>query len=79
MHTPAAGVVAVYLDPADGRVLGQFPDSSRLMNVIKNLHPLTLVGRLANLCVEGIAGWAIVLVVSGLFLWWPRGRAGGVP
>src|SRR5690606_19690096 len=28
--------------------------------------------------IEVVAGWAIVLVVSGIFLWWPRGRAGGV-
>ncbi|MFO6385622.1 PepSY domain-containing protein, partial [Pseudomonas aeruginosa] len=25
--------------------------------------------------IELAAGWGIVLVVSGLYLWWPRGRA----
>ncbi|RTL44217.1 MAG: PepSY domain-containing protein [Burkholderiales bacterium] len=78
VRTETAGVVAVYLDPADGRVLGQVADRSRLMNVIKNLHSLALAGPLANLWIEVVAGWAIVLVVSGLFLWWPRGRSGGV-
>lgn len=78
VQTASAGVVAVYLDPADGRVLGQVADASRLMTVIKHLHSLALVGQVANLWIEVVAGWAIVLVASGLFLWWPRGRSGGV-
>lgn len=78
VKTAAAGVVAVYLDPADGRVLGRLADSSRLMNVVKRLHSLALAGKVANLWIEVVAGWGIVLVVSGLFLWWPRGRSGGV-
>jgi uncharacterized iron-regulated membrane protein len=78
VRTASEGVVAVYLDPADGRVLGQLADRTRLMTVIKHLHSLALVGTIGNLWMEVVAGWAIVLVVSGLFLWWPRGRAGGV-
>ncbi len=74
----AEGTIAVYLDPADGRVLGQLADNRRFMEVVKNLHSLALVGRWANVWVEVVAGWAIVLVVSGVFLWWPRGQAGGV-
>lgn len=72
------GIVAVYLDPATGRVLGQLPDSKRLMEVVKGLHSLMIAGKWANYWVEIVAGWAIVLVVSGLFLWWPRGRKGGI-
>ncbi|ALV09180.1 PepSY-associated TM helix domain-containing protein [Roseateles depolymerans] len=78
VKTAASGVVAVYLDPSDGRVLGRLADSARLMNVVKRLHSLALAGKVANLWIEVVAGWAIVLVVSGLFLWWPRGRSGGV-
>ncbi|ANH68085.1 PepSY domain-containing protein [Mitsuaria sp. 7] len=73
-----AGVVTVYLDPASGRVLGQQRDDRKLMEVVKRLHSLALAGPAANYAVEIVAGWAIVLVVSGLFLWWPRGRSGGV-
>ncbi|WP_431262767.1 PepSY-associated TM helix domain-containing protein [Roseateles chitinivorans] len=72
------GVVTVYLDPADGRVLGQQRDDRKLMEVIKRLHSLVIAGPVANHAVEIVAGWAIVLVVSGVFLWWPRGRSGGV-
>lgn len=72
------GVTAVYLDPADGRCLGSLPDDERLMNVVKRIHSLAIAGTVANHWIEVVAGWAIVLVVSGVFLWWPRGRRGGV-
>lgn len=72
------GVLAVYLDPADGRVLGTLRDDRRLMEVVKRIHSLAIAGPVANHWIEVVAGWAIVLVVSGVFLWWPRGRRGGV-
>ena len=78
VRTAEEGVVAVFLDPADGRVIGRLPDKGRLMETVKNLHSLKLVGTVARYGVEIVAGWAIVLVVSGLFLWWPRGKSGGV-
>ena len=71
-------VVAVYLDPASGRVLGRVRDDFKLMEVVKRIHSLAIAGTVANHWIEVVAGWAIVLVVSGVFLWWPRGRPGGV-
>lgn len=74
----ADGVLGVHLDPADGRVLGTLRDDERLMEVVKRIHSLAIAGPVANHWIEIVAGWAIVLVVSGVFLWWPRGRSGGV-
>jgi uncharacterized iron-regulated membrane protein len=74
----AEGVVAVYLDPADGRVLGRLRDDLRLMEIVKRIHSLAIAGPVANHWIEVVAGWAVVLVASGVFLWWPRGRSGGV-
>lgn len=69
--------VSVYLDPASGHVLGVLRDDRRPMEVVKRLHSLAIAGTVANHWIEVVAGWAIVLVVSGVFLWWPRGRQGG--
>jgi uncharacterized iron-regulated membrane protein len=74
----ATGTVSVYLDPASGRVLGALRDDRKLMELVKRIHSLAIAGTVANHGIEVVAGWAIVLVVSGLFLWWPRGRSGGV-
>jgi uncharacterized iron-regulated membrane protein len=48
------------------------------MQTIKRLHSLDLAGPVANMLVEVVAGWAIVMVCTGVVLWWPRGQAGGV-
>lgn len=74
----AQGDVTVYLDPATGQVLGDLRDDLKLMEVVKHIHSLVIAGTIANHWIEVVAGWSIVLVVSGIFLWWPRGRSGGV-
>ena len=75
--TPSGVAHTVYVDPHTGHVLGAI-DGGGLMQVVKRLHSLDLAGPVANLLVEVVAGWAIVMVVTGIVLWWPRGQAGGV-
>lgn len=68
----------VYLDPYDGRVLGELPDKGTVMWVVRQIHSLAYFGPVANGAIEIAGGWAILLVLTGLYLWWPRGRGGGV-
>lgn len=74
----AEQVTDVFLDPHTGAVLGKVKHDQRLMTVVSNLHSLILFGSVPNLLIEVVAGWAMLLVASGVFLWWPRGRKGGV-
>ncbi|MCS4232212.1 putative iron-regulated membrane protein [Stenotrophomonas maltophilia] len=67
-----------YVDPGTARVLGSLPDKGTFSGVVRRLHSLDLVGRWASALIEIAAGWAILLVVTGVFLWWPRGQSGGV-
>lgn len=60
-----------FIDPADGRVLGEMRGGG-VMGVVKNLHSLALTGAVGNRLVEVVAGWAILLCVTGLYLRWPR-------
>ncbi len=71
------GARTAYVDPHTGRVLGVGAPGG-IMGLVKRLHSLDIAGPVANLLVEIVAGWAIVLVATGVFLWWPRGRGGGV-
>jgi uncharacterized iron-regulated membrane protein len=73
----AGGRRSVYVDPHDARVLGDIPDGG-VMATVKTVHSLSLAGPIPNLLVEVVAGWAIVMVATGVVLWWPRGRKGGV-
>lgn len=77
VETAAGARRAVYVDPHAARVLGSTPDGGA-MQWVKRLHSLDLAGPVANLLVEVVAGWAIVMVFTGVVLWWPRGQAGGV-
>ncbi|AZS19623.1 MULTISPECIES: PepSY domain-containing protein [unclassified Caulobacter] len=66
-----------YVDPHTGAVLGTTQPGG-VMGLVKHLHSLEIAGPVMNLMVEVAAGWTIVLVATGIFLWWPRGQAGGV-
>lgn len=71
------GPRTAYIDPHTGQALGVTAPGG-LMGLVKRLHSLDIAGPIANLLVEIVAGWAIVLVATGVFLWWPRGQGGGV-
>jgi uncharacterized iron-regulated membrane protein len=74
-----------FVDPHDGRVLGSLAGGG-VMKTVKDLHSLMITGPVGNRLVEVVAGWAILLCVTGLYLRWPRrgspalalrGRPGG--
>ncbi len=70
--------ILVYLDPADGTVLDTVDRDDEFFMVVRRLHSLAYFGPLANGIIEVVAGFAIILVVTGVYLWWPRGQDGGV-
>ncbi|WP_337244679.1 PepSY domain-containing protein [Luteimonas sp. gir] len=67
-----------YVAPATSQVLGHLPEKGTFSGVVRRLHSLDLLGRYASALIEIAAGWAILLVVTGVYLWWPRGQKGGV-
>ena len=68
------GDVRVYVDPRSLAVLHVVTEESRPFHVISRLHGELLAGTLGNYLVEIAACWAIVMQLTGLYLWWPRGR-----
>lgn len=65
----------VFLDPYRGNVLGEQDAKLNLQAVARALHGELMIGTLGDRLVELAAGWGVMLVVSGLYLWWPRGRS----
>lgn len=62
-----------------GRVIGSADPERRLSAWLSKIHGSLLMGRTGGLIVELAASWAIVMILTGLYLWWPRGRgAAGV-
>lgn len=65
------GERTAFVDPWTGQVTGTVGGQG-VMEVVKKLHSLELFGKPFNILVEIVAGWAIILGSTGLFLWWPR-------
>ncbi|WP_312218139.1 PepSY domain-containing protein [Brevundimonas sp.] len=71
----------VFVDPHTAKVTGVTAYGG-VTETIKKLHSLSLfggpIGTALNILVEIVAGWAIILCATGLYLWWPRRRTGAV-
>ncbi len=72
------GKTLVYLDPYTGRVLDAIDANTEFMFVTRKLHSLVYFGNTASYLVEAVGGFALILVVTGFYLWWPRRQTGGV-
>lgn len=72
----------VFVNPYDGSLRGTAwdagPSGSWAMHVVRKLHSLEYVGWWGNRIIEAVAGWMILLVATGIYLWWPRGRKVGI-
>lgn len=73
-----ANDVKVFVDPYTGRVLDQVAADQEFSWVVKKIHSLEYFGTTLNHVIEAMGGFAIVLIISGIYLWWPRNRPGRV-
>ena len=64
----------VFVDPYHGDVLGEQDAKKNLQAVARAIHGELMIGTVGDRLIELAAGWGVVLVVSGVFLWWPRGH-----
>lgn len=69
-----AGLRTLWVDRATGAVLHDTATLDRFMNFIKRIHGTLLGGDRGSLVVEIMASWMIILILTGVYLWWPRDR-----
>lgn len=74
---PDGELAEVYVSP-QGEVLGTLDPEERISATVSRIHGTLLLGEWGDGLVELAASWTIVMIVSGLYLWWPRpfGAAG---
>jgi uncharacterized iron-regulated membrane protein len=66
----------VYVHPETLAILKTIPHTARLTEIVRMIHANLLAGRTGALLLELAASWAIVMLITGLFLWWPRDSRG---
>jgi len=65
---------AVFVDPYTGGVLGRLSGTAWLPGITRALHGGWPLGEPGSWLLELGCGWAILMLATGLYLWWPRGR-----
>ncbi len=65
----------VFVAP-QGQVLGMLDPEARIIAIDRKIHGQLLLGKRGSWLVELAASWAIVMIVSGICLWWPRDANG---
>ncbi len=66
----------VYVHPRTLDVLKVTSEDSRLTRLLFYLHGELLLGRPGSMMVEFAASWAVVMILTGYYLWWPRAGRG---
>jgi uncharacterized iron-regulated membrane protein len=65
---------SLYIDPYTQKVKGIVNVNETDMQKVRKLHGELLLGSYGTKVVELVASWMVVLIVTGLFLFWRRGR-----
>ncbi|MEE4209788.1 MAG: PepSY domain-containing protein [Parvularcula sp.] len=72
-HGPG-GMVAVYVDPYTGAVLDEAPLGQSLADLAERMHGTLLLGTVGDVVIEVLAGFGILMIGTGIYLYWPTAR-----
>lgn len=75
---PARAMV-VYVNPYTAEVLGQLKESDRFATWARKLHSSLQQGDSWRWMIELAASWTMVMLVTGVYLWWPVAGQSGLP
>ncbi|SFS77705.1 PepSY-associated TM helix domain-containing protein [Marininema halotolerans] len=68
--------LTVFINPYNGKILGDLAEDDRLMNKLQEIHGELMAGTTGDRLVELAACWGLILIISGIYLWWPRDKTG---
>jgi len=65
----------IFVNPHTGRVLGSLTPAQWMPGWSRSLHGGWPLGSPGSWLLELGDGWAILMILTGFYLWWPRGRS----
>jgi uncharacterized iron-regulated membrane protein len=76
IYAPDGAGRIVYVHPHTLAILKSVPHTARLTESVRMIHGELLAGKAGSLLIELAASWALIMLITGLYLWWPRDTAG---
>jgi uncharacterized iron-regulated membrane protein len=64
--------LTVFINPYTGQVLGDRDEVQNLQSIARKLHGELMIGKMGDYLIELASCWGLVLLITGLYLWWPR-------
>lgn len=64
--------ISVFVDPYSGAILGELDRSTSLYALANEIHGSLLLGDIGDAIVELAISLTLLLILTGLYLWWPR-------
>ncbi|MBB4954898.1 putative iron-regulated membrane protein [Agrobacterium vitis] len=64
--------IMVAVNPYNAEVLGQWGRRNALYDLADTIHGTLLMGDVGDRLIEIAAGFGVVLIITGLYMWWPR-------
>ncbi len=74
-----AQTLSVYVNPYTTEVVGSLANKDRFSNWAKKLHSRLLQTDNWRWMIELAASWLMVMLLTGIYLWWPRNDQRGLP
>ncbi|WP_046174249.1 PepSY-associated TM helix domain-containing protein [Domibacillus indicus] len=62
----------IFMDPYTMQTIGSLNDADRVMDKLEKIHGELMAGTFGDRLVELAACWAVILIITGLYLWQPR-------
>lgn len=78
-NAAAAQPIVMYVNPYTAEVLGSQTESERFGDWSRKLHSSLLQGDGWRWMIELAASWLMVMLLTGIYLWWPRDAGTALP
>lgn len=62
----------IYLNPYSGEIEGTTNPDMQPMTIVRKIHGTLFAGEIGSYIIELVACWALVMMVTGIWMWWPR-------
>ncbi|MGC3968003.1 MAG: PepSY domain-containing protein [Pirellulales bacterium] len=66
------GFRTAFVDPATLNVKGLYDEPNSFFGIVLGIHRRLLAGSVGRMLVEITAAWGLILLLTGVYLWWPQ-------